>query len=164
MNPAKVTAMLRALGVTDAPMPRAGMTTVVDFFARELHIHLESNSEWQAWFSYLLAIDFHQRVWTETLSAGTLLSRHEPPGGRPKPFVYYTRPGTSQFRTGTSFPTSTFVLYELLAPTLALVSKASGAKFDNPNVFRAGGGIQYIVRQSAATRVAHRQSIPGPRR
>lgn len=163
MNPAVISQMLRALSISEAPMTTAGLTTVVEFFAGELRIHLESQSQWQQWIEYLIGIDFHQRIATEVLPAGTQLSRHEPPGGRPKPFAYYTRPGTSQFRTGTSFPASTFKLFQFVRPTRALVSKAAGIKFGNPNIVRAGGGVQYIVSASAPTTIIHTQQQPGPR-
>lgn len=163
MNPASIAPMLRALGLPDAPVPRTGVATCVDFFARDLSINLESAPEWQRWFSYLQGIDFHQRVWRELLSAGRQLSRHEVAGGTPKPFTYYTEPGTSQFRTGTSFPSSRYVLHQLLQPTPALASTASGVKFGDRNIVRAGGGRQYIVRSSAPTTIVHQQWVPGPR-
>lgn len=163
MNPAVISQMLRALSVSEAPVTKAGLATVVEFFAGELRIHLESQSHWQQWIEYLIGIDLHQRIVIETLPAGTQLSRHEPSGGRPKPFVYYTRPGTSQFRTGTSFPTSTFKLFQFVRPTRALVSKAAGIKFGDPNIVRAGGGVQYIVSSSALTTIVHTQQQSGPR-
>jgi hypothetical protein len=129
------------LGIADAPVVRAGLTTVDDFFRNTLH---QDPSEW---VDYLRGIDFHKPVRGEWLPRGTRLIRYESTGSRRlKPFLYFTRRGTSPTSLGTSFDTVEYKEFELDRSVRALVSTASGIKFGpEDSVSRLGGGLQYII-------------------
>ena len=139
------------LGLPDAPLVRAGLQTTVAFFTNVLQ---ESP---MVWWEYLRGIDFHQPVRVELLPPGVRLAQHESVGHRrPKPFAYYTTPGTSPYATGTSFEASRYKLYETNQPTQALVSTASAIQFNDiaqgrfDRVSRPGGGRQYIIPTATA--------------
>ena len=144
--------VLRAkLGLPDAPLVRASLTTTIDFFRFVL------KEDPTVWWEYLRGIDFHQPVRLEFLPPQTRLAQHENVGShRLKPFAYYTTPGTSPHATGTSFPSSQFKLYETNCPTRALVSTASPMQFNDvargqfDRVSRPGGGKQYIIATAEA--------------
>jgi len=118
-----------------------GLTTTVRFFTTVL------KQDPDRWVDYLRGIDFHKPVRIERLPKGTKLIRYEPAGDRKlKPFVYFTKPGTSPHRLGTSFPEVEFKLFETTRPIDALVSAASDISFTRTDrVSRPGGGTQYIV-------------------
>jgi len=131
------------LGLPGAPVVLAGLTTVAYFFRTVIQ------QDPMNWWQYLRGIDFHKPVTVRTLARGTKLVRFDTLGDRPpkpKPFVYFTRPGTSPFSLGTSFAQSEFKLFETDRLTPALESIASGLSFSpTDRVSRLGGGIQFIV-------------------
>lgn len=135
------------LGIADAPVVRAGLAAADQFFRRTLH------EDPHQWIEYLRGIDFHKRVSAEWLHRGTRLIRYDGPGpGRPKPFVYFTRPGTSPNALGTTFPSVQFNQFETDHDVYALVSTASGVKFHGRDrVSRLGGGLQYIISFAEAS-------------
>jgi len=141
MNEADI--LLGKLGLTPAPLVRAGLSTAAHFFRTVVHVDPSGESVWR----YLRGIDFHKPVNVTVLPQGTALARFDSLGDRSfKPFVYFTKPGTSPFSLGTSFPQSEFKLFETDRPTTALVSSASGLSFSpSDRVSRMGGGVQYIV-------------------
>lgn len=146
MTDKDISRMCKLLGVPEAPMVRRGVREALEFFDRTLR------TDPFKWVRYFKGIDFHNRVHLRVLGEGTKLSRHSSTGsGSVKPFVYFTKPGTSQHSTGTSFEESEYEKFEVVGPIQALESTASGVKF-NPTdkITRAGGGIQYIVRLRAA--------------
>lgn len=145
MNETEIPKMCDKLGVPNAPLVESGIRTTLKFFRDVL---------WEdpfQWCDYIRGIDFHKPVYVDHLLAGTRLSRHTSLSpGRDKPFVYYTKPGTSPFRTGTSFEESEYELFEVPqsigSPIDALVSYASGIKFHpGDRVSRLGGGLQYVL-------------------
>jgi len=107
------------------------------------------------WTSYIRGIDFHSRVEATQLCPPQRLSRHKSRGTAiPKPFVYFTVPGTSQYSTGTSFPESDYELFSLPYPMPCLMSRASGIKFHpGDQVVRAGGGAQFILSSDNASQL-----------
>ena len=134
--------LLRAqLGITEAPLVRAGLATVDEFFRNILH------QDAATWTGYLRGIDFHKPIHVEWLPRGTRLIRYESTGDRTlKPFLYFTRAGTSPNSLGTTFPSVEYKEYELDRSVPALVSTASGISFGpRDHVSRLGGGLQYIV-------------------
>lgn len=135
----------RALALPGAPVVVQGLGVTAAFFRDTLR------EDPLRWLDYLRGIDFHAPVRVRFLSSGSRLSRHRSTGAaRDKPFVYFTVPGTSPFRTGTSFPESTFELFECTAPVNALESRASPISFSpTDRITRAGGGTQYIIAVSA---------------
>jgi hypothetical protein len=135
------------LGIAAAPVVRAGLAAADLFFQKTLH------EDPHQWIDYLRGIDFHKRVSAEWLRSGTRLVRYDSPGqGRPKPFVYFTRPGTSPNALGTTFPTVQFNEFETVHDVYALVSTASGIKFNAlDRVSRLGGGLQYIISIAEAS-------------
>jgi hypothetical protein len=101
---------------------------------------------------YFRGIDFHSDVYAHVLEVGTPLARHVSTGpARPKPFVYFTVPGTSPTSTGTTFNEVRFERGQVLTPVPALVSVAASISFNNlqlrsfDDVSRVGGGTQYII-------------------
>ncbi len=129
------------LGLPGAPMVKDGLSTTVRFFNTVLR------QDPQKWVGYLRGIDFHKPVRVERLPKGTQLIRYDSTGDRSlKPFLYFTKPGTSPHRLGTSFPSVEYKLFETTRPVEALVSAASGINFSlTDRVSRPGGGTQYIV-------------------
>jgi len=136
-----VDALRTKLGLPGAPLVKDGLNTTVRFFNTVLRQDPEK------WVGYLRGIDFHKPVRVERLPKGTQLVRYESTGDRSlKPFLYFTKPGTSPHRLGTSFPQVEFKVFETTRPIEALVSAASGINFGpTDRVSRPGGGTQYIV-------------------
>ncbi len=141
MTDADVLRMCERLGLPDALIVKSGIRATMEFFRDVLR------TDPFEWCDYIRGIDFHKQVRRQRIASGTRLSRHKSTGAaRPKPFVYFTKPGTSQFRTGTSFRESVYELYETPSSVPALVSFASGIKFHPADrVARLGGGLQYIL-------------------
>lgn len=155
--PEDVVAQVRsALGLPSAPLVTRGIETTVRFFSEVLH------ADPMQWKDYLRGIDFHSPIQRVLLSPGARLSRHRSTGpARPKPFLYFTQPGTSPFSTGTSFPESVFELFECTSAVPALASRASSISFSpTDRVSRMGGGLQYIV---PATAIQALRQIHAPR-
>ncbi len=143
---ADVVAQIRsALGLPSAPLVTRGIETTVLFFSEVLR------ADPLQWKDYLRGIDFHSPIQRVMLAPGTRLSRHRSTGSaRPKPFLYFTQPGTSPFSTGTSFPESVFELFECTSSLSALQSRASSISFSpTDRVSRMGGGLQFIVPANA---------------
>ena len=140
-----VTQVRIALGLPMAPIVNSGIEATVSFFADVL------GADPLQWTDYLRGIDFHSLVLRELLLPGARLARHRTTGpARIKPFLYFTKPGTSQFRTGTSFPVSLYELFECTSPVEALLSRAASISFGPADrVSRIGGGLQYIVSANA---------------
>ena len=138
---ADIDSLRKQLGITDAPMVRAGLAAADAFFRNTLH------EDPGKWIEYLRGIDFHKPVSTEWLRRGTRLIRYDSTGQRKqKPFVYFTRPGTSPNALGTTFPSVEFNEFETVREVHALVSTASGISFGlGDRVSRLGGGLQYII-------------------
>jgi len=143
----EIDSLRNQLGIADAPMVRAGLAAADLFFRKTLH------EDPRKWIDYLRGIDFHKQVSAERLPRGTRLVRYDGPGqGRPKPFVYFTRPGTSPNALGTTFPTVRFNEFETVHDVYALVSTASGINFGvRDRVSRLGGGLQYIISFAEAS-------------
>jgi len=141
--------MKAQLGLPTADMVDAGVRTTLDFFRNYL------NTDPFVWISYIRGIDFHSRVEDLTIKPPVKLSRHKSTGSaRPKPFAYFTVPGTSQYSTGTSFQESVYELFAVPHPMRSLKSRASGIKFDpEDRVVRSGGGVQYILSSIDASRL-----------
>ena len=136
-----VNTLASKLGLPGAPLVLDGLRTTTRFFTTVLREDPEK------WVAYLRGIDFHKPVRVERLPKGTQLIRYDSVGDRSlKPFLYFTKPGTSPHRLGTSFPKVEFKLFETTRPVDALVSAASGINFaPTDRVSRPGGGMQYIV-------------------
>ena len=136
-----VDALRAKLGLPGAPLVLDGLNTTVRFFSAVL------KQDPEKWVGYLRGIDFHKPVRIERIPKGTQLIRYDSTGDRSlKPFLYFTKPGTSPHRLGTSFPEVEYKLFETTRPIEALVSAASGINFGPADrVSRPGGGTQYIV-------------------
>lgn len=147
------------LGLPEAPVVQEGLATADQFFRDVLHL------DPIVWIGYLRGIDFHKPVRVEMLPRGTRLIRYDSMGDRSlKPFSYFTRPGVSQDRLGTNFPSVEYKEYETVRSINALRSTASGIKFGiTDRVSRPGGGVQYIIGfadSPALTRVGGRPGRP----
>ena len=146
MSASDLDALRRQLALPPAPMVTTGLALTAQFFELDLGLNPAD------WMDYLRGIDFHHPVRIAVLPAGTVLIRHESlRAGRPKPFIYFTSPGTSPTATGTSFPAVQFMRFRIASPTRALVSTASAISFNDvagrsfDRVSRPGGGRQFII-------------------
>jgi hypothetical protein len=153
-----VEALRARLGLPSAPLVLRGLGETDRYFREWLKLDpLE-------WIDYIRGIDFHKPVERTTVTAGTKLVRYEPPDMKPKPFIYFTRPGTSPHSTGTSFPIYRFVEYRFVVGVTALRSYASDMKFGpHDPISRPGGAVQFIIRAidaPAASRMG--RSVHGP--
>lgn len=134
------------LRLSDAPLTNANLVETLAFFRRVLA------TDPFGWINYLRGIDFHRPVGRILLFPQTRISRHRSTtAGITKPFVYFTKPGTSPTSTGTTFPEPVFERFEVVFQTPALQSYASAISFDpSDRVSRMGGGIQYIMSLPAS--------------
>jgi Bacterial toxin 46 len=135
------TELLKRLGLPAAPVVIQGIETTASFFAQWLQ------TDPLLWLDYLRGMDFHKVVRVTTLDQGAVLARFVVPGSaNAKPFAYFTKPGESNARLGTNFPSYQFQLWKCLASIKSLESRASGIKFTlSDPVSRLGGGIQFII-------------------
>jgi len=136
-----IDALRDKLSITKSTVVDDGLTAADDFFRSTI------GQDPMAWIDYLRGIDFHKPVKVEWLPRGTRLIRYESAGNRTlKPFVYFTRVGTSPNSLGTSFAAVDYKEFEVDRPIRALISTASGISFGpQDRVSRVGGGLQYIV-------------------
>lgn len=112
------------------------------------------------WFKYVTGIDFHKEVARQDLLAGmTLVAFESRPPGAPKPFLYFAEKGASPTRLGTNFASYQYVEYEVVSRVSALVSYASGIRFDEYDmVSRGGGARQFIVHAGGASFIRKRRT------
>ena len=155
-----IATLKRRLGLSDAPVPAAGLATTAHFFERVL------NQDPLYWWEYLRGIDFHHPVEIKRLPKHKRLVRFEfADGGVRKeltPFVFFTDAGSSPFQTGTSWPNYFYKEFNVVTETLALVSTASTVswlpdkekrRFDR--VHRTGGAVQYIISRADSPKLLY---------
>ena len=157
---------LRALlGLPGAPLVDSNLLQTLLFFRTVLFVDpFEASGDGKPrWLGYLHGIDFHRPVTYRELPPETRMSRHS--GDYltvDKPFVYLTKPGTSPYSTGTSFPESVFELWKTTVITPALESYAAPMQYalrtpggeivqHRADASRMGGGLQYIISKRAFT-------------
>jgi hypothetical protein len=141
--------------VTPPAMPDRGILETLRYFIVMVGIDPFEGH----WFKYVTGIDFHQEVTATDLLPGTKLVTFESrPAGRPKPFLYFARAGSSPTNLGTSFSSYQYVEYEVRFRVQALSSYASGIRFDEWDmVSRLGGGKQYIVHAGGASYITKKR-------
>ena len=142
------------LGLTDAPIPRRGLATTLEFFEMQIRKgKLKALTE-EEQLSYMKAMDFSKDVEVEMLKLGDELVGYRDP--RPgKEFGYfYTKPGTFLDRVGVDYVTGSpplpreFMRYRVLKEVEVLKSISSGVKAWDTRKPVAGGGTQYFIPDS----------------
>ena len=142
------------LGVTDAPVPRRGIGTTLEFFESQIRKgKLNAMSEADQ-LSYMKAMDFSKDVRVEPLRAGDeVIGYRDPRTGKEFGF-FYTKVGTSLDRLGVDYVTGSpavprkFFRYRVLKDVEVLKSNSSGVKAWDTQQPVAGGGIQYFIPES----------------
>lgn len=156
---AKVEYWRRKLGVTDAPIPRRGIATTIEFFedqVRKGNLRPMDEAKLQG---YWKAMDFSRQVTVRTLEPGKELVGYRGPDSQFG--FFYTERGTYLDRLGVDHvtlqqlpdgvpgpPTPVargFVRYRVKQSVEVLESTASGVRAWDTNRPVAGGGIQYFI-------------------
>jgi hypothetical protein len=143
LDRAKPASWLSVLGVTDAPMTRAGTATALHFFA----VHMPSLSLDEQ-LGFLRGVDLHQPVREITLSPGVTLAAFR--YSTQNPFrLFYTKVGTSQHSLGVNPSGRSFRRFRVASLVAVLESRCTSARetWTDPSAREAfaGGGLQYIV-------------------
>lgn len=160
MSEAGVAKWVAALGVTDAPMRRAGIKTSLEFFQTRMPALPAAMA-----LNFLLAMDLSRTVTSSTLHVGEKViafrSRTESEFK-----LFYTRSGASKHTSGINPHGRVAVQYSVHNPTPALESYTTGAidvwsipaqhqhtsiavRAGSYGVMAAGGGIQLIIPDAA---------------
>jgi hypothetical protein len=162
MSAAGISKWIDALGVSDAPARRAGVTTALGFFASRMPMLPPDMA-----LNFLLAMDLSHPVTTPTLAVGTpvIAFRHR---AEQEFKLFYTRPGASMHASGINPNGRVPVQYRVHAPTRVLESFTTGAidvwsvrdtgqalslavRANTVGVMASGGGIQLIIPDAART-------------
>ena len=157
------------LGVTNAPVPRRGIGTTIEFFERQTQQgKLKPISEADQ-LSYMKAMDFSKEVKVDTLKAGEeVIGYRDPRGGREFGY-FYTKAGTSVERVGVDFKTAKpvergspgkppsfdepllereFFRYRVRKDVEVLRSNSSGVRAWDTDKPVGGGAVQYFMPES----------------
>lgn len=159
---AKVRYWIDRLGVTDAPVPRKGIATTIEFFEEQTRLSKLSPMEEGKLLSYWKAMDFSRKVTKVVLEPGKELVGYRDPKS-PYGF-YYTTPGTYIDRVGIDYVTQRslppgeagpvqlverqFIRYRVKTAVQALESTSSGVRAWDTNRPVPGGGTQYFIPRS----------------
>jgi hypothetical protein len=155
-----ITEWLAQLGVTDAPLPRSGVRTALQFFQLQMPT-LPADMA----LNFLRAMDLSRAVKSVTLSRADTLIAFRVQGESPFK-LFYTRGGASPYSSGINPANRGVVRFRVKSPCLALESYTSGAidiwttpapgqrlsiapRANTTGVMAAGGGIQLIVPNAA---------------
>ena len=146
---------LVGLGVTKAPMPMAGGTTALRFFATQMP---ELSLELQ--LGFLRGMDLHSPVKDATLAVGEELAAFR--YATQDPFrLFYTKLGISIHTLGINPSNRAFRRFRVVSPVRVLESRCASARetWSDPDLRQAfsGGGVQYVVPRSSyvLTSVSH---------
>jgi hypothetical protein len=149
LDRSKPASWLAAIGVTDAPLTRAGVATALRFFA--VHMPLLSSEEQ---LSFLRGVDLHRTVSEISLAPGVVLAAFRYSAQNPIR-LFYTRAGVSPHTLGVNPTGRKFRRFRVAVPVRVLESRCASARetWTDPDARQAfaGGGLQYIV--PAAERV-----------
>lgn len=145
-----------ALGITNAPVPRAGISTALRFFQSQMPMLPVSMA-----LNFLSAMDLSRPVLERTLSMDEkVIAFRHPDESRFK--LFYTRPGASKYNSGVnpegricvqysvrnptpvleSFTTGTVDVWSVLAPGQQATISVRAGKF---GFMAMAGGIQLII-------------------
>ena len=119
VSDAEVADLLKALSVTQAPLVRKNVRTVLDFFRR-----YDPRTDRGKLLSILRATDLHTEVREELLWHGEVLGRFAATGREYGDF--YTKAGTSQWILGIRPAGKQFRRFRVSRPSPVLVSRAAG--------------------------------------
>lgn len=162
MSPAGITKWIAALGISDAPVRRAGVSTALQFFANRMPLLPPDMA-----LNFLLAMDLSRPVTTPTLAVGTpvIAFRHR---NEQEFKLFYTRPGASMHASGINPNGRVPVQYRVHAATKVLETFTTGAidvwsvrdsgqslslamRANTVGVMVSGGGVQLIIPDAART-------------
>lgn len=146
LDPARPSTWLAALGVTDAPVPRAGVTTALTFFTRFM-----GSLPPEERLSFIRGMDLHSPVRTIVLSPPAVVAAFRYAAQNPYR-LFYTRAGTSPHNLGVNPNGRSFRRFRVIHPVEVLESRCTSAREtwtdpDSRAAF-AGGGIQYVIPRS----------------
>jgi len=136
---------LAELGVSDAPLPRAGVELSVHF----LHSWMPELDRVTI-KGFLKGMDLSKPVATAFLDVGATLTAFRVVGGR-QLGTFYTKPGTSAYLLGIDPTDRVFRRFQVFRRVLVLQSYAIGFRVPSDGLrltsayLAAGGGVQYIV-------------------
>lgn len=144
MSPSgSMTPSLEGLGVTDAPLPRAGLSCALEFFALRMP-SLSAKDQ----FDFLKGMDLHSPVREVRLEPSQQLAAFRKAAEDPLK-LFYTKVGTSLHALGINPMTRGFRRFRVVSASVALESRCAAARdtwtdADYPYV-ASGGGTQYII-------------------
>ncbi len=145
-DPSGLDKWISQLGVTNAPVPRAGVQTALDFFYRhmpELPRRLR--------LAFLRGMDLSKPVRELTLVSPCTVAAFRKCNEDPFK-LFYTKPGTGIDRAGLNPSDRQFIRYRLVRTATVLESRCSPALdiwTDDRHYFQAAGGaIQFIIPES----------------
>lgn len=148
------------LGVTDAPVPRRGIGTTIEFFEEQVrkgNLKPEEFTNENKLASYWKGMDFSKEIKTETLQAGKELVGYRDPAS---PYgYYYAEVGTYLDKLGVDYVTKTkspltgltwqverqFFRYRVRTTVEVLKSTSSGVRAWDTGEPVPGGAIQYFI-------------------
>ena len=156
---AKVEYWRNKLGVTDAPIPRRGIATTIEFFENQVRKGKLDPMNEARLEGYWKAMDFSKEITIENLRPGKELVGYRDPQS---PFGYfYTERGTYLDRVGVDYVTKKplpegvqgpeqlvqreFVRYRVKQGVESLKSTASGVRAWDTKRAVPGGGTQYFI-------------------
>jgi hypothetical protein len=139
---------LQEIGVTDAPVVRAGLLATLSFF----HLRMPDLPRSMR-LNFLKAMDLHSPVSEITLSPGNIVAAFRKSTEDPLK-LFYTKPGSSPHQLGVNPNDRGFMRYRVRRPAPALQSRATAAVdtwTDNRQYYVASGGaIQLIIPDAHA--------------
>jgi hypothetical protein len=139
---------LQEIGVTDAPVVRAGLLAALTFF----HLRMPDLPRAMR-LNFLKAMDLHSPVSEITLSQGNIVAAFRRFNEDPVK-LFYTKPGSSPHQLGVNPNARGFMRYRLRRPSQALQSRAAAAVdtwTDNKLYYVASGGaLQLIIPDAHA--------------
>jgi hypothetical protein len=145
-NPDGLEEWIAALGITNAPVPRAGLKVALDYF----HFHMPSLPRTLR-LAFLKAMDLSQPVKAHTLSPPLEFAAFRKCNEDPFK-LFYTKIGTGMQHAGLNPANRSFLRYTLISAVPVLESRCAPAldTWTNDRSFflAAGGAVQYIIPDS----------------
>jgi hypothetical protein len=138
---------LRDLGVSDAPVPRQGLSAALAFFDQRMPSLSPGDR-----LAFVKGMDLHGPVRELTLTSGTTVAAFRKASENPFK-LFYTKAGTSVDRLGINTASRSFARFRVVQAVTVLESRCAAARDTWTDadhiVVAAGGGVQYIIPDSA---------------
>lgn len=142
------TKWLSEIGVSDAPLCRAGLATALKFFDSQM-----PSLPRETRLSFLKAMDLHKPVKLTVLAPPAIVAAWRKDDEDPLK-LFYTKGGTSVHALGVDPSGRSFVRFRVLHTVPVLESITSGFRvkgkadlngIEPPPYVASGGGIQYVI-------------------